>query len=1059
MTRHHFRRVTSVVAATAMLVGMAQPAVAAEPPVKLSDGQIADALFSAAMYAKASGLTLDKDAIATAEFVDWRAKNPTADARTSRIHLANMRAAYNSQLTTEQAEQPHADVIRRLITITYAQPGAVITGPNMTNMLGVATGRDLYQAIGAREDRLTGMQQRLDLDVQFTQASTTAWKALRARAATDAVAAQIWTEQIGAALPGQSFGLSATATTAELKALPPFQGVLDFDKINAEGAKGKTALVAEVMRQYAPVQANMISRNDQISNALAKANAEQAAPGGTKATPPDPATLDQAKKDFDARQKYLDAGKAIGEGLVEGLKSFDKDSSTTLLTWVETVYKLASAANKLVQAVQTLATTTGVGATFGGVGAVVGAAVGLVQVISGLLNGGGDQAAQRQILAALSDGFAKVQNTLRTIYTTMNNRFDRVDVALSKIYGDMMAKFKLVVDMLYQLQGSVNQLHQDLLNLQTKVEAFGKATLDSLSNIQKRSFVDSVGTYVDYPAYNGGRTIPDYGTFEPQAGMYMTMATDHSHKAPFVAGGDIADPQLVLAQYGTAGTTDWLADWANHNLGTTLSTNLGNPQPNMDMWAEAARAYYLIASQNPQWATRDTAQGRANAILSSGSGLPASTAQFTAADPTAPDKVNKLFKGLDAEYRARMDNFTNSVRDMRFDVFPLDRRDYDIFQPNILPQAGFDKLSKLPDAAKPCTATPGRFDVPRRDRVVSAAGGGDRGYRWSIGRYLDPSWKMNLCYDVIKFSQPGWSRVCNSTSCVHRSTWSLDLNFYEVVENAPGGPYRTYSHPARKYFKLCEWRTGRTDPAPTSWPIQCSANDEISPDTIEKALSVADNPTGNAGADVVILRNPDVQEGGIYPPAGVDPVRDLISDRIADYYNLVASKADAALGAHELDNLATLYQAFVSLGMPRAKMNDDQLRALLFGAHGIPANLPATRENNMQGNPLIAGIYAEAALAVKANKYKGPLPVPLLSDGNAGDPPIDCRPFQQDGRDALGDCLASVAKQRADRLYGRIALHFQAIASGAESPTSPLLQEAMDNLKLQVQWAKASMTP
>ncbi len=218
MTRHHFRRVTSVVAATAMLVGMAQPAVAAEPPVKLSDGQIADALFSAAMYAKASGLTLDKDAIATAEFVDWRAKNPTADARTSRIHLANMRAAYNSQLTTEQAEQPHADVIRRLITITYAQPGAVITGPNMTNMLGVATGRDLYQAIGAREDRLTGMQQRLDLDVQFTQASTTAWKALRARAATDAVAAQIWTEQIGAALPGQSFGLSATATTAELKA-------------------------------------------------------------------------------------------------------------------------------------------------------------------------------------------------------------------------------------------------------------------------------------------------------------------------------------------------------------------------------------------------------------------------------------------------------------------------------------------------------------------------------------------------------------------------------------------------------------------------------------------------------------------------------------------------------------------------------------------------------------------------------------------------------------------------------------------------------------------------
>jgi hypothetical protein len=206
-----------------------------------------------------------------------------------------------------------------------------------------------------------------------------------------------------------------------------------------------------------------------------------------------------------------------------------------------------------------------------------------------------------------------------------------------------------------------------------------------------------------------------------------------------------------------------------------------------------------------------------------------------------------------------------------------------------------------------------------------------------------------------------------------------------------------------------------------------------------------------------------VETGQFNPPAGVDPVRDLISDRIADYYNLVASKEDGAAGLRPVDDVVTMYQAFVNLGMPRAKTNDDQLQALLFGTHAIPADLPRTPETpsqtGKQPSLVMSSIYAEAAQAVRANKYQGALPISLLTDGNEGDPPIDCRPFTQAGRDGLGDCVRSVANQRADRLYSRIATHFQAIAGNAESTTSPLVQEAMDNLRLEIQWAKARMTP
>jgi hypothetical protein len=196
-------------------------------------------------------------------------------------------------------------------------------------------------------------------------------------------------------------------------------------------------------------------------------------------------------------------------------------------------------------------------------------------------------------------------------------------------------------------------------------------------------------------------------------------------------------------------------------------------------------------------------------------------------------------------------------------------------------------------------------------------------------------------------------------------------------------------------------------------------------------------------------------------PAG-NPVGKLISQRRAAYYNLVANTitstglpSDADLpAATALNNLTQLYQAFAQLALPRAMSSDDQLHALVFGNHSLIADTPGGPGG--VSLPLLSAAYGEASQLEQDNGYNSNLNLPVLDESSTGGQPVNCLAYLDGANDMVARCLTDVGLQRANRLYTAVSGHFQAMASGAETETQPLVDEAVGDLTMTAQFTAAN---
>jgi hypothetical protein len=753
--------VTTGVVAAVLVGSMQAPVWAADnPPVSLTDTQWANILINSGMRIKDAGVDLDKDTVASAELLDWRTRNPSADNRTMLIHLGTLRSALNGQLTAEQARQPHAEVLRRMLGIVYGTPGAAITGSHLTQLLAAVTGRDLAQAMPTEEQRLTGGQQDLDVDVKYSQFQAQVWADTRAQSTVDTTFATMWRQQIGTAAGAQPVSIDPTASVDTLKVMPILKDMINVDALKAQGALGQTQFVAEVLRQEAPLQTKLIDTSNLLNDKLKQTAASTPAPG-SPVTAPTPGMADEFKKQVDDWQKTIDQVKSGLDFGVQTLKDIAPTAGSQLLTFVDVLYKLGTQANKLIGALETLGAATSIGAAFGGVGAVVGAAVGIVQVLGSLLGGGGaDKAAQQQILDAITSGFQAVQKNLQAIYTTMNARFDRIDASLNQIYAKMQEQFQALFTAILAVNANVIQVHSQLLTLQTELESFGVEVLDSMRDMTKDPFIQEIGHYLDYPLFNNGKSIPTLDQYIEAVSNYYTTGTTLSRQAPFVASAkDSGTAHDVLGKYGTAGSIDWLANFANNYLGTNFGVPAAaSATPNMDLWAEAARAYYLTALQNPDYAVSNegTAQVRAHSLADTGTAVNAMLAQFNAPDPNASDKVNALFKNLNTAYQNDLKAFAaQAYQKLRTKVMSQDpKREFNLWynydgRNMDVGALTVDQRNALPGPppSSPQCGNGGSGQIP----TPAVVDGHDVGYL-QYGRWIDPSWTITSCY-----TNPGWS--------------------------------------------------------------------------------------------------------------------------------------------------------------------------------------------------------------------------------------------------------------------------------------------------------------
>ncbi|MGO1057331.1 hypothetical protein [Crossiella sp. CA198] len=974
----------------------------------------------------------DKTVLASAALLDWRVKNPAADATRLGAHLTSVRTAFDAQLSRLDQERPQAERLRRLMQITYATPDTAITGTQLTAMLGVVTGRDLAQVVLTRVQRLTGAQQGLDLDAAYAKARAGLWTAVHDRARTDAVFAAVWRAQLGAAAPGQPFSLDPAATTATLKVIPAVREQVDLDALVTKAQTGKTAFYTEVLRQFALLQAKYDNHNGQLVQQVKTMSLSESRPGSDTVAPP-PEKVEAAKKAQASRQQAIDKVKGGLDFITGVAKYVDPGFGNKIAQYVETAYQVATTTNTLITAIGTLASATAIGAgTLGYVGAVIGAVVGLVQIFAGLFGGssGADQAAQQQIMNALNAGFANINANLKTLHTTMNTRFDRVDQGLNLIFQTMQLKFGEVIELIKNVGANVREVHEQLLTLQSTVQDYNKALLDGISDSNKDEFLVAAGQYVDYPFYNNGATLPTYANhYVPAVSRFLAIANNTARNNNF-AYQDLnqRDPRIALTAKGPAGAIDWLANHANASYGTSfaVSASPGNV-PNADLWAQGARAYYLTALQNPAFAGQEgPAQNRASEIIDNGKLIRDRAAQFSTPAPGTGSRINPVFQKLVDEYLKRLGEFTKNVGGLARTTPVMDAgREFSLFDDanQALNPEQLAKLIDRPAESKGCGNPQLTGPTP------AFVDGKSLPQAFQVGRYIEPRWRLDVCVD-----NPTWlrghksflgRRTVNGVVYIrYQAKAMLEVEFRERVASPEYGPVLGRINHARKELRWCTWEEEEGRPEEPNCPLP--ALDRAMADPAPFTLRAAANVDG----------------------AGVAETTRLLSSRRAAFYDLVAHRTnvDGVGEAVELNKTVRLYQAYAQVGLPRATATDDQLHALLFGMHGLAANTP--------GLPILSAVYARAAQLERANNGNGPLRVELLDDAEAGRPPMDCAVFRRAGKDPISDCLLGVAGHRGDRINARIHYHFSGLVNGTQTETLPLVDEAITNLELARQYAR-----
>ncbi|SHF84748.1 hypothetical protein [Streptoalloteichus hindustanus] len=1024
--------VTGVVAA--LLTGLVQPAAAAEPPVKFTDAQLGDALFATAVQVKNTGVELDKTIITSAELLDWRTKNPNVDAGAIASHLDAVRSAIDKRLSQTKARGPHAEALRGITEIVYDTSGTQITGTWMTELLGVVTGRDL--APGSTVSlttlgRVYGAQQGLDLNVAFTKFEWGLLAAVRQRAATDPAFAGVWRDKIGAAKPGQPYSVDPTANVAALKSLPVLRDVLKVDALVERGAAGKTAFYQEVRSQVTALRQRYEAVTSPLVDRLRLVSVQEGKPGTTR-QPPDAARVEREQKDQETRQHLIDQVKGGADFVVGVVKHFDEGFGNQLAQYTTAAFEIATQVNNLVTAVGQLAATTALGAaTLGYVGAAIGAVVGIVQIFAGLFGGrrSNDEAAQQMVVKLLVDGFGEIRANLRTIYKTMNLRFDRIDVALNTIYQTMQSRFDQVVTLIQDTNASIADVHQQLLSLQAAVQAFGERALAGIKDANGQSFAEAVGAYVDFARYNNGKPMSSYETqYFPAVTNFLTTAKHTARNNNYVFKDfRQSDARIAFTSSGTAGAVDWLANYANQHYGTRFDVAAADAMvPNVDLWAEAARAYYLTAVQNPKLAGQEGKdQARAGDIIENGMMVLNHAKQFSAPGGTAG---TALFDGLANDYRAKLGAFADAAENLatREPVMQPGRHFQlwgDVNQG--LPPGAINGLG-MPNTATPCAGSgPSGPKPPFVDGTQLPA-------PMQLSRQIDAGVQPTVCYTKVYWRTGTlYAPIVTKPDRTDPDTWIyrnvadlvLDVEFHTMVHGEHGRTERA----TKTYKRGCSWQTK-------------GAPGTEGPCTGDLAASLTDGVKWEAGAASTVAN------------AGAEKARLALSERRARFYELVATVAarDYADPAesHALNNQVRLYQAYVQLGLPRARETDDELHALAFGTHGLIGNSDSSQ--------VLSAIYAQAAQVERATYGRGALPIAMLDDSAGGSSPPDCGTYRGKGRDPVGLCVKDIGADRAKRLHARIGTHLEHVRAGTETQTLPLIDEALANLRLVRQYVRTA---
>ncbi|MER7169490.1 hypothetical protein ABT336_25950 [Micromonospora sp. NPDC000207] len=991
---------------------MHQTPARADDPVPFDEHAVHGALFAAVVQLRDNGAAGLTDALLTAELLDWRAANPSADAAQITAHATGTRAAVAPVVPEGSGEERSRFALAMaLLARLGATPssGAVLTGPALRLFLDSTVGAEGANVVPDMLNLVRGGYQDAAWNARSRDVVRDTWVELHRRAKVDEALALGWDTAFTARTqtPVRTPVDTLLATRIHDPRPDGNSGTLGhyvpLTAIRAERDDPAAYRTLVQERAYAALAVLDASGRARIDEVVARATTYPLN-GNPK---PTQAVIDEEKRKT-AENRTVFEGLGSTVSVLSTVMGFhDRKFGKQLETIGKAVVTSVTAINTymttiLGQGLSAAATAMGTAVLTGN---LLGAAVSLI----GLFAGGGDPN------AAVQAEIGKLREQINRLAQGMDRRFDRIESALTEMYGNLIAQLDALTRSLDQVHANLGRIATQLQTIERKIDSMALATHAALEQIATDPLNSVITTYVHHKEITG-QPIPDYiNTYFPKAESptfeFATVRAQGQGTFTVPAGTSTVDPVSQLDLFLPEGSVNYLAQWAGQRVGGTWASGR---VANAAAWKTAARTYNILQLQNPQYA-RQITPARAEAVAEAGDEINRRVRQFSA--PGAGGATNALFTALVADYRTAVNAWREQADNVRLavlwngsDVIP----EYDLWG---TPDQQIPAGNRIGDSGSigPCTGTLGTRTVPSTLRHNTLPN------PFQLAHHaMPPAHRpaFTSCYEAQFVNV-----VENEGPRFHTTSGDLQITVRSRVKWSGGDWQQVRS--ATRVFPIgvfCSWNVRSQEPDGYCYDERKYLDERWTgtyrPAFESSAIPAVDAQTTTARAKAA----------------------SMLSGRQKYYYRvMLAGTGTAAPDPGTWDSAKVLWQrgkkvsdtlrllqAYTELGWGTALESDDGLRGLLFGDQGLPADWSRPRSDTDQSanrhlhNAMARAVanYAECTQTDGWDPCQGDRSgfLPLADQGQYGP---GCAQPTTAPRDPLSACLVGAAQVRADQLAAR----------------------------------------
>ncbi|MET8090254.1 hypothetical protein [Micromonospora sp. NPDC005220] len=931
----HPRRWLAAVTGASLVVGLAGPAVAADP-VPYDEQAVHHSLFAAVVQVRDGGTQGLVDAVLAAELSDWRGTHPTADTAAVDAHLSTVTTLVGQAVPASDESPGKLHLLGAAMEKLAGSGAAYLGGPAVKGLLRSTTGEELGGIVPPIEQVRSGTQEYL-WEMLSRGALTEVWSSLHARAGTDPVLAEVWNTAVGTRL-----GVRLDTPADALAQLPDLSGNLNLSAITAK-RYDKDAYRAEIQAQLDEALEELRARTATAVTDVVAQSDRFPVDGPQKPTSGDEAAAKaKAEADRKLNERLGQAVTVLGKlaGMVD--KQFGKQIETIAKAVVGAISAITTYTAAISAAgISTMALAM---STFTLVGGLVGAAMILLPLFT---SGGGADGATAGEIAALRD-------QINRLAVGMDKRFDRIEKMLGAMYDGLIAQLTALSRDLAEVRAQLTVIAGQLLVLDQRVDTLALASQAAFEQIAQQPLKASVDRYVHREARTGTKIDSTATYFDQADSPTRTFAADSARQAPYVVptGTSLSDPMGTVGLYLPAGAIDYLAQWAG-SRGIALTTAPGD-QPasgvaNPSAWLLGARANLILQLQNPEYAAQ-VAASETESTIAAGDAVNRRVRQFSA--PAADGGTNALFQRLVADYRAAMGQWKTALDEVGRAVRWVESdRDYNMWGSvdQDIPAAG--RIADVPGiaycgGASAHLATPSRVNrsaLPNVYHLANYAMAPD--YRPALRSCLDAQFinievndgpryqQTNGDLQLVVRQQAKWSG--GDWQDVRTVTWQThltDICLWDQRSNPPTGYCREPD-----YYISRKW---------SSTYRAALDNSGVVVDN-DAALAQARTKTQAmlTGKQRYYYRVAALGTGVDRPPAGSWSVSQQMWD-----------------AGKKVSDTVRMLQIFSDLGWSSALERDDVLHGQLFGDRSLPADyrLPRSQDSYNGGSLHLFNAYQRA---------------------------------------------------------------------------------------------------